>query len=71
MRDYKVFLRGLDEPLAIKAEDVNLVSADGPSLGAYLNFWQYVPEETNGRHESEDVTVAAIPLEEVRYVLSG
>lgn len=70
MREYKVFLKGVDEPLSVKAEDFNLISADGPSVGAFLNFWQYIPEENNGRHDGEDVTVAAIPLEEVRYVLS-
>lgn len=65
MREYKVYVKGAAEPLSIKAEDVNLVSADAPSVGAFFNFWQYIAENAG-----EDVTVAAVPLAEVRYVLS-
>jgi len=65
MREFKVFLKGADEPVVIKAEDVNMVSADGPSVGVFLNFW--MSDEKDGH----DLTVAAVPLEEVRYVVSA
>ena len=62
MHDYKLFLKGAPEPVSIRADDVNMVSADGPSMGAYLNFWR--------TGAGGEWTVAAVPLEEVRYVLS-
>jgi hypothetical protein len=69
MREYKVFLKGETDPLIVRADDVNLVSAEGPSVGVFLNFWQFAGDaEAAGSHD--DVTVAAVPLEEVRYVLS-
>jgi hypothetical protein len=66
MRDYKVFLKGETEPIAVRADDVNLVSAEGPSLGVFLNFWRGASGD-----ETAEVTVAAVPLEQVRYVLSA
>jgi hypothetical protein len=69
MRQYKVFLKDAPEPLLISAEDVNLVSADGPSMGVFLNFWQFGGADAKGTR-GEDFTVAAVPLEEVRYVTS-
>jgi hypothetical protein len=71
MRRYQVYLKGegdVQTVLTIEADDVNLVSADGPSVGVFLNFWQLTEEASAGTHG--DVTVAAVPLGEVRYVLS-
>lgn len=64
MHEYKIFLKELAEPVTVAAEDVNMISADGPSVGVYLNFWQRTDD-------GSDFTVAAVPLAEVRYVLSA
>jgi hypothetical protein len=67
MREYKIYLKGepAAEPISIRADDVNLVSADGPSVGVFLNFWL-------AAHDGlDECTVAAVPLGEVRYVLSA
>jgi hypothetical protein len=66
MREYKIYLKGepAAEPILVRADDVNLVSADGPSTGAFFNFWQA------GQDGAAEATVAAVPLDEVRYVVS-
>jgi hypothetical protein len=66
MREYKIYLKGepVAEPVTIRADDVNLVSADGPSVGVFLNFW------LGPQDGAAEVTVAAVPLDEVRYVVS-
>jgi hypothetical protein len=35
MREYKLFLKGAAEPVLIAADDMNMVSADGPSIGVF------------------------------------
>ena len=61
-REYILFLKGESDPISITAEDVNLVSADAPTQACYLNFWEM--------GDSEEHTVAVVPFEQVRFVIS-
>jgi hypothetical protein len=60
MRTYRVWLKGADAPIEIKAEDVNL---EGEGDRAFWNFLTI-----NG--DNDDVTVGAFPWDSVAYIAS-